>query len=245
MTARLSQIVKTASAMGFAHYSTARKIAPAPPVRFSNAVPYRFVVFTIRGGQKRETVPYASRSSTPFPTDTLRVADSQSGTRSRLMPAATPGDAYCYEGKIPLPQCFPPSRPNPCGLARLPGYKHLQHGILPAVNPLQAASSLTAHSPQIIRSDCSFDCIDALFFGHSCLRYHLTFILLYALKKNKKSAKIVRLMVSVKVRRLTLSASRNLDRHQHRTEKAVLFLFLFFPVFLFLFFRKFFKCLFS
>lgn len=29
---------------------------------------------------------------------------------------------------------------------------------------------------QIIRSDCSFDCIGALFFRHSCLRYHLTFI---------------------------------------------------------------------
>lgn len=72
MTAHLSLLVKTSSAMGFAHYYTARKIAPAPPVRFSNAVQYRFVVFTIRGGQKRETVPYASRSSTPFPTDTLR-----------------------------------------------------------------------------------------------------------------------------------------------------------------------------
>ena len=36
-------------------------------------------------------------------------------------------------------------------------------------------------------------------------------LLLYALKKNKKSAKVVRLMVSVKVTRLSPSASRNLD----------------------------------
>ena len=175
---------------------------------------------------------------------------------------------------MPLPQCFPPSRPSPCGLVRLPVSKHLQRSILPAANPdcrqsrlaaplrvvrtvsgkpatdlpsqsrrLPPTPSILCKRPvrcsltcrQIIRSDCSFDCIDALFFGHSCLRYHHTFILLYALKKNKKSAKVVRLMVSVKVRRLTPSASRNLDGHQRRTEKAVLFLFLFFPVFLFLF----------
>lgn len=68
MTARLSLIVKTSSAMGFAHYSTARKIAPAVQVRFSNAVPYRFVVFTIKGGQKRKTAP-----STTFQSQTRRA----------------------------------------------------------------------------------------------------------------------------------------------------------------------------
>lgn len=116
---------------------------------------------------------------------------------------------------MPLPQCFPPSRPSPYGLVRLPGYKHPHRGILPAANldckqsrlaaPLRAVrtvsgkpatdlppqsrrlpptTSILCQRPvrcsltrrQIIRSDCSFDCIGALSFRHSSLRYHITFI---------------------------------------------------------------------
>lgn len=188
---------------------------------------------------------------------------------------------------MPLPQCFPPSRPSPYGLVRLPGCKHLYRGILPA--PIRTAGSpdsrlpsgpsgqCPASRPQTCRpkaEDCrlrrqssasgqfairsladrsSAVIVLLIVLVHYSLDipacvitlHSFTTLLLYALKKNKKSAKVVRLMVSVKVRRLTPSALRNLDRHQHRTEKAILFLFLFFPVFLFLFFRKFFKCLFS
>lgn len=122
---------------------------------------------------------------------------------------------------MPLPQCFPPSRPSPYGLVRLPVSKHLHRGILPAARSSAVIVLL------IVLVHFSLGILPCVITLHS-----FTTLVLYALKKNKKSAKVVRLMVSVKVRRLTPSASRNLDRHQHRTEKAVLFLFLSFYGFL-------------
>lgn len=48
---------------------------------------------------------------------------------------------------MPLPQCFPPNRPSPYGLVRLPASKHLHRGILPRrQSGLQAVQ--TRGSPQ-------------------------------------------------------------------------------------------------
>lgn len=195
MAARLSRIVKTASAIGFAHYSTARKIAPAVQVRFSNAVPYRSVVFTIRGGQINARL---------FPTllgRPLRSRLIRSGRRlaeRNALPAYACGNArrrVLSLGEDATPAMLSAEPSESFGLVRLPGCKHLYRGILPAanqdckqsrlaaplravrtvsgfavhrpavpkqriaafaVNPLQAASSLTAYSPRYVFSSDYF-----------------------------------------------------------------------------------------
>lgn len=115
------------------------KNAPAPPVRFSNAVPYRFVIFTIRGGQKRETVPYDSRSSTPFPTDTLRSQTRRAERAPGLCLRQRPETRAVIRGRCHSRNAFRRAVHRPAVLKqKIAAY---------AVNPLPAASSLTAHSP--------------------------------------------------------------------------------------------------
>lgn len=178
MTARLSLIVKTSSAMGFAHYSTARKIAPAMQVRFSNAVPYRSVVFTIKGvqinarlrpplhsdrrlaewnalqayacGNARRRVLSLGEDASPAmlsaePSEPLRSRPS-----SRLQASPPRHPPRRQSGLQAVPTCGSPQGRQDS--VRQAGHRPAdpkQKIAAYAVNPLPAASSLTAHSPTL------------------------------------------------------------------------------------------------
>lgn len=152
MTARLSLIVKTSSAMGFAHYSTARKIAPAMQVRFSNAVPYRSVVFTIKGVQINARLRPPLHSGRRLAEQNALPAYACGNARRRVLSLG--------EDATPAMLSAEPSEP----LRSRPSSR------------LQASPPRHPPRRQIIRSDCPFDCIGALSFMHSSLRYHITFI---------------------------------------------------------------------
>lgn len=187
MTARLSLIVKTSSAMGFAHYSTAGKSGRQAGAVFL-AVPYRSVVFTIR------SVQINARLRPPLLGRPLRSRLIRSGRRlaeRNALPAYACGNArrrvlslgedatpamLSAEPSEPLRsrpssrlQASPPRHPprRQSGLQAVPtrgspqGRQDSvrQAGHRPAVpkqkiaayavNPLPAASSLTAHSPPL------------------------------------------------------------------------------------------------
>ncbi len=227
--------------MGFAHYSTARKIAPAPPVRFSNAVSYRFVVFTIRGGQKRKTAPSTSQSSTQFLTDTLRSQTRRAERTPGLCLRQRPEMRAVIRGRCHSHNAFRRavralrSRPSSRLQASPPRHPPRRQSSASDqfANRSLAASSSTVIVLLIVLVHFSLGVLPCVITLHS-----FPTLLLYALKKNKKSAKVVRLMVSVKVKRQSRPLRGTLtDTNTGRKKQSFFFSFLF-PVFFRVLFPK-------